>query len=144
MPRYLKKNSKKIFFIVSCRHPNQSSEKSEAYFCSLNDIVEKVANEKSRAIVLIGNFNAISTLFWENDPGSREGHLLSEIAIINNLVNETTHIRNDASQTCIDLIFTDQPFANVEVIPNPERHFKHLIVHGKINFNVPCPPPYKM
>ena len=47
-----------------------------------------------------------STLFWENDTDTREGDLPSEIALINNLaelVNETSHIRDDGSQTCIDL-----------------------------------------
>ena len=36
-------NNKKIFFIVSYRYPNQKSEEFEAYFSSLNDIVEKVS-----------------------------------------------------------------------------------------------------
>ena len=137
MPKYLKKNNKKIFFIVSYRHPNQSYEESEAYFSSLNDIIEKVATEKPRGIVLTGDFNARSSLFWENDTDTRAGHLLSELAIVNNLgelVSEPTHIRDDGSQTCIDLIFTNQSFAfmNVDVIPHPERQSKHLIVHGKI------------
>ena len=128
--------NKNIFFIVSYRHPNQSSEESEAYFSSLNDIVEKAANEKRRYIVLTGDFNARSTLFWENDTDTREEHLLSEIAIINNLeelVNKPTHTLDDGSHTCIDLIFTDQPlaFTNVEVIPRPERQSKHLVVTEK-------------
>ena len=31
----------------------------------------------------------------------------------------------------------------MEVLSHPERQSKHLIIHGKINFSVPCPPPYK-
>ena len=96
------RNNKNIFFIVSYRQANQSSEESEAYISSFNDIVEKVVNKKPRAIVLTGDFNARSTLYWENDIGTREGQLLSELAIFNNfeeLVNEPTHIRDDGSKT---------------------------------------------
>ena len=48
------------------------------------------------------------------------------------------------NQTCIDLMFTNQPsaFTSVEVIPHHERQSKHLIAHGKINFSFPSPPPY--
>ena len=67
------KNNKKIFFVVSYRYPNQSYEETEAYFSSLNDIIEKGATEKPRGIVLTGDFNAKSSLFWENDTDTRQG-----------------------------------------------------------------------
>ena len=31
----------------------------------------------------------------------------------------------------------------MQIIPHSEKQSKHLIVHGKIHFSVPCPPPYK-
>ena len=62
--------------------------------------------------------------FWENDVDTREGNLLSEMSISNNLeelISEPTHIRDDGSQSCIDLIFTNQKnaFIDVKVIPHP-------------------------
>ena len=70
------------------------------------------------------------------------------MSIFNNLerqICEPTYIRDDGSQSCIDLIFTDQKysFTGVHIIPHSEKQSKHLIVHEKINFSVPCPPPYK-
>ena len=142
------KNNKKLFFVVSYRHPNLSSEETDLYFSSLNIIIERIDSEKPIGIILTGDFNARSPFFWENDADTKEGQVLCELAISNHLeelICEPTHIRDDGSQSCIDLIFTDQKYAftNVQVIPHSESQSKHLIVHGKINFSVPCPPPYK-
>ena len=134
---YYRENNK-LFFIVSYRHPNQSIEETESYFSSLNDIIEKVANEKPKAIVF----------FWVNDADTTECPILGEVSISNNLeqlLNEPTHIRDDGTQTCIDLIYTNQKYAfiSVEVLPHSVSQSKHLILHGEVNFNVSCPPPYK-
>ena len=61
------------------------------------------------------------------------------------LINEPTHIREDGSQSCIDLICTDQPyiFTQTGVLPSLDSHSKHNIIHGSLNFHTPCPPPYK-
>jgi len=61
------------------------------------------------------------------------------------LINEPTHIRDDGSQSCIDLICTDQPFIfnDTGVLPTLDPHSKHNIIHGTLNFNTPRPPPYK-
>ena len=114
-----------------------------SYFSPLNDIIEKVENEKTKAIVLTGDFNTWSPFFWVSNE---EGRILGEVSISNNLdqlVNEPTHIRDDGTQTCIDLIFTNQKYAftNVEVLPHLVSQSKHLILQGELNFNVLCPPP---
>ena len=64
---------------------------------------------------------------------------------LDELINEPTHIRDDGSQSCIDLICTDQPFLFVDsgVLPSLDPHSKHNIVHGRLNFETPSPPPYK-
>ena len=56
-----------------------------------------------------------------------------------------THEPNSTISTCIDLILTNQPFLFVDsgVIHSPDSLLKHQIIFGKLNFNVPCPPPYK-
>ncbi len=45
----------------------------------------------------------------------------------------------------IYLIFTNQPnsFVEIGVLPSLDTCCKHDIIHGKINFGVPPPPPYK-
>ena len=142
------KNNQKIFFIVSYRHPNCSCEETDLHFTSLNSILEQIEIEKPLGIILTGDFNARSSFFWEHDIDTREGKQLSELSVLNNLeqlISEPTHIRDDGSQSCIDLIFTNlnYAFTHVEVLPHTERHSKHLIVHGKLNFCVPSPPSYK-
>ena len=107
---------------MSYRHPNQS----------IDETIEKIANEKPKAIVLTGDFNARSPFFWVNDADNTEGCILGEVSISNNLeqlVNESIHIRDDGTQTCIDLILTNQKYAfiNVKVLPHSVSQSKHLI-----------------
>ena len=107
-----------------------------------------IDNEKPKAIILTGDFNARSSFFWVNDADIIEGRILGDVSISNNLeqlVNEPTDIRDDGTTTCIGLIFTNQKcaFTNVEVLPHRVSQSKHLIIHGEVNFSLPSPPPYK-
>ena len=54
-------------------------------------------------------------------------------------------MRDDGSQSCIDLICTDQPFLFTEtgVLSSLDHHSTHHIIHGTINISVPRPPPFK-
>ena len=109
----IKLNRKKIFFILSYRHPNIPIAEFNDYINSLESILEMINKENPSAIILSGDFNARSPLFWEGDTGTREGQILSQLLLNQNmeeLINEPTHIRDDGSQSCIDLICTDQPF----------------------------------
>ena len=58
---------------------------------------------------------------------------------------EPTHIRDDGSQSWIDLICTDQPYIFTEtgVLHSLHPHSKHNIIRGTLNLHTPCPPPYK-
>ena len=108
----IKLNRKKIFFVLSYRHPNIPMAEVKNYINSLENILEMIGKENPSAIILSGDFNARTPLFWEGDSESREGKLFSELIISNNmeeLIKEPTHIRDDGSQSCIDLICTDQP-----------------------------------
>ena len=60
-------------------------------------------------------------------------------------VNEATHIVDDGTQTCINLICTHQPYLFIDtgVLPTLDPHSKHNIIHGTLNFNFPSPPCYK-
>ena len=61
------------------------------------------------------------------------------------LIIEPTHIRDDGSQSCINLICTDQSyvFTEIGVLPALDPYSKHNIIHGSWNFHNPGPPPYK-
>ena len=118
------------------------------YVKSLENIYENINRENPSVTIFSGDFNARSPLFWENDVQSQEGEIFSNFLISNNmeeLINEPTHIRDNGSQSCIDLICTDQPYLFVDtgVLPSLDSHSKHNIVHGRLNFHSPSPPPYK-
>ena len=106
-------------------------------------------NKENPAVTIItGDFNARSPIFLENDIENREGRVFNKFLISNNLeelINEPTHIRDDGSQSCIDLICTDQPYIFTEagVLPSLDPHSKHNIITGSLNFHNPTTPPYK-
>ena len=144
----VKLNRTKIFLVLSYCHPNLSNEEHDNYINGLEDIYKCISKENPAITIFTGDFNARSPLFWENDTENIEGRALNNFLMLNNLdelINEPTHIRDDGSQSCIDLIITDQPFifTDTGVLPSLDPHSKHNIIHGTLNFNSPSPPPYK-
>ena len=61
----IKLNRKKIFFVLSYRHPNIPVAEFTDYVTSLESIYEKINLENPSATVVCGDFNARSPLFWE-------------------------------------------------------------------------------
>ena len=144
----IKLNRKKIFFVLSYRHPNIPIDEFRNYVKSLENIYENINRENPSVTIISGDFNARSPLFWDNDTQTKEGEIFSNFLISNNmeeLINEPTHIRDNGTQSCIDLICTDQPYLFVDtgVFPSLDPHSKHNIIHGRVNFHSPSPPPYK-
>ena len=144
----IKFKRKKIFFILSYCHPNLPIEVFNDYISAMEKILISIRKENPTMIILTGDYNAKSPLFLEHDPDTREGRIMSDLLLSNNfeeLINEPTHLRDSGSQSCIDLICTDQPhyFTNSGVMPSLDSHSKHSIIHGTLNFHIPIPPPYK-
>jgi exonuclease III len=142
--------SKKVFFVLSYRSPSHSSKPEILdYISRLNNTMANIKKEKPSLVVFTGDFNARSQLFWaEEHTYNDAGRSLSEFMLLNGLeqlINEPTHLPRDEISTCIDLIITDNPYSFVDsgVIPSPDPRLKHQVIHGKINFSVPSPPPYK-
>ena len=107
-----------------------------------------ISKENHAVTIITEDFNARPPLFWEHDIENNEGRVFNNFSISNNLgvlINEHTHIRANGSQSCIDLICTDQPYICTEtgVLQSLDPHSKHKIVHGTRNVQSPCPPPYK-
>ena len=141
---------KKIFFILSYRPPSMSTVGDVVAYCSnLKDSIDKISRENPSLVVLTGDFNARSPLFWsEERHETMPGEKLSNFMLLNcleQLIAEPTHFPRDDIETCIDLIFTDKPssFVDSGVLPSPDPRCKHQVIHGTINFSVPSPPPYK-
>ena len=144
----VKLKKKKIFFVLSYRHPSMSNDEVVTYMKRLENIYESIRKENPYVSILCGDFNARSSIFWEGDAENNEGRLLNDLLISNSpyqLICEPTHVRDDGFQSCIDLIFTDQPFMFTEtgVLPSLDSHSKHNIIHGSLSINMPRPPLYK-
>ena len=144
----IKLKNKKIYYILSYRSPSQTlAADIESYCFELQATLNKINSEGASTVIITGDFNAKSKSFWEHEPSENlAGKKMTKFMLDNcleELVNSPTHFRNSA--TCIDLIFTNQPthFVSTSVLPSPILACHHSIIHGTLNFSVPCPPPYK-
>ena len=101
---------KKIFFVLSYRSPSKSSNPEIIdYISKLSTTLDKIRQAKHSLIVLAGDFNARSRLFWEEELAENcAGRKLSEFMLLNGLdelISEPTHLPRDNISSCIDLIF---------------------------------------
>ena len=67
--------------------------------------------EHPHCVILTGDFNCRSFIWWTGDVEQPEGSALVELIEINSLyqlIEEPTNIHNE-DNSCIDLIITDQP-----------------------------------
>ena len=87
----------------SYRYPNIPIADFTDYVVSLGSIYEAIGRENPSVTILCGDFNARSPLFWEADAETREGEISKNME---ELITEPTHVRDNGSQSCIDLIST--------------------------------------
>ena len=144
----IKFHKKKVFIVLSYRQPNMSNDELIEYMRLMDNVYDSIRKENPTVSILCGDFNARSPLFWEGDSENNGGRLINNFLIANNLeqlINEPTHVRDDGSQSCIDLICTDQPFTFMEtgVLSSLYPHSKRNIIYGLKNLIIPCPPSYK-
>ena len=145
----IKINRKSIIYILSYRSPSQSTSEFKKYTEDLDKIYNKALAENPYMIILTGDYNARSPLLWQDEQKQTiEGKALADFCtknFLHQIIDEPTHLPNETTQTCIDLIMTNQPnfFVDKGVIPSPDPSLKHQIIHGKINLSIPSPPPHK-
>ena len=141
--------NKKFFYVLAYRSPNQTPDAFSTFLAKLQLMIDKINLENPFSIILTGDTNCRSPLFWDEESfESIEGKALSNLTLINGLeqiINLPTHFPRPGVATCIDHIFTTQSNVIVDsgVIPSPDPCCKHSIVFGKINMGLPTPPPYK-
>jgi hypothetical protein len=142
-------NNKKVFFTVLYRSPSQSSAELKEFIKNLEKNMIAINNENPSLVILTGDFNARSTLLWGDETTENEaGKLIADFSNVNlleQLIDEPTHLPRDDIATCIDLIFTSDRYAFIDsgVIPSEDPFCKHQIITGKVDFNIPSPPKTK-
>ena len=144
----IKLDRKKLFLVLCYRHPNMSNNEVVTYMNRLGIIYDSIRKENPYVTIIYGDFNARSPALCEGDSENYEGRLLNDLLTSNfleQLICEPTHIRDDGSQSCTDLICTDQPvtFLETGVLSSLDPHAKHNIIHGTMSINIPRPPPYR-
>ena len=110
-------------------------------------MVNRLQMERPHLVILTGDFNCRTSLWWTDDAESPEGMALDEIIEGNNLyqlIDEPINIRG-TNQSCVDLIITDQPNLFVEsgVHPSLDDNCQHQSIHGKLTMSLPHAPPYR-
>ena len=102
--------------------------------------------ENPFAMLLTGDFNGHSQLWWPDGDSTPEGAALDNLFSTLNLsqvISEPTNFTPGCNPSCIDLIITDQPNLVLDSGTRPSLHPRchHQIVYGKLNFRIPPPPP---
>ena len=60
--------NKKIFIVLSYRPPSNSTVNQIADYCNkLSSLIETIRSAKPAAVFLMGDFNARSPLFWDDE-----------------------------------------------------------------------------
>ena len=118
----LRIGKKKCFFTCLYRSPSQTSNEFED-FCT--------------------NFKLFLSNINDHNPVWHEINFLTSSTGYSQLIDQDTSTTKE-SLPCIDLVFTSNPSfisaSGVELSFYEKCH--HNLIHGKIKFNVPLPPPY--
>jgi hypothetical protein len=104
-------NHKLIIVGSFYRSPSQTPLIRDQFFTSCDSMIERVLNTNADSIILGGDFNSRSRMWWLDDINSTEGTKLYDIMVkhsLSQLINEPTRI-TPISKSCIDLLFTNTP-----------------------------------
>ena len=94
------------FFTVLYRSPNQSQIELEVFIDKFDFMLSKMAPENPYCVVIIGDCNARSAQWWENDLENDASKLFEPFTAdvgLKQLISQPAHII-DISQSCIGFI----------------------------------------
>ena len=101
-------------FITLYRSPNQCQDDFESFISNIELNLDSIMTNNPFLTVILGEFNAKSSLLYNNDVATYEGSKIDGVTSQFGLqlrikeIKLPTHIIGD-SLSCIDLIFTTQP-----------------------------------
>ena len=87
-------------------------------------------------------------MWWTNGDTTPEGKRIEDLMSslnVSQVISEPTNFTPHKNPTCIDLIFTDQANLVLQSGTRPSLDPKchHDIIHCKINYKIPPPPPHE-
>ena len=139
---------KKIFFSVLYRSPSvkHNSPEFENFLSKFKTLQTNIQSENPYATFYTGDFNGHSQLWWSDGDTTPEGRKIEEMFSelnLSQMISEPTNFTPGKNPSCIDLLVTDQPnlVLNCGSRPSLDSKCHHQIIHGKINFKIPPPPP---
>ena len=142
--------SQKIFFTIIYRSPenNANSVEFKQFLGNFENLHRKINSEKPYATFYTGDFNGHSQFWWEQGKTTPEGKEIEALFTSLNLsqvISEPTNFEPDKNPSCIDLLVTDQPNLILDSGTRPSLDDKchHQIIYGKVNFQIPPPPPFE-
>ena len=76
---------KKYFFVVLYRSPSQTQSEFDTFILKFELLLSKIYAENPFCVIITGDFNCHSTVWWENDVENNEGRLFEpfNLACIN-------------------------------------------------------------
>ena len=98
-------------FITLYRSPNQCQDDFESFINNFELNLDSIMTNHPFLTVTLGDFNAKSSLWYNNDITTYEGSKIDGVTSqfgLQQIIKEPTNIIGDSS-SCTDLIFTTQP-----------------------------------
>ena len=136
----------KGYITVLYRSPSQNSSEFDNFLSEFENMLNLINSFKPDFTIILGDFNARSKSWWQNDVTSNEGTKIDALTSyhgLHQLISQPTHLLANSS-SCIDLIFTDQPNLVTDCGIHPSLHpnCHHQIIYCKLNLKIVYPPPY--
>ena len=134
-------------FLFVYRSPSQTRDIFKTFADNLTQLtLDTIVKKNSFLIVALGDFNAKTTNWYNNNINSYEALKIDTITFqfgLKQVINEPTYVTSNSS-SCIDLIFTSQPNLVMESGVHSSLHPNcyHQIVFTKINVKI-YPPLYE-
>ena len=138
-------DTERCFLTCLYRSPSQNDDKLETFYSDLTFLLTNINKFQPSCSVLLGNFNAKHSKWCSTGRNNKAGIVLENItstAGYNQIINKPTHFTN-VSSSCIHLIFalkTTYLTTGIEQSVYDKCH--HIIIYGKLNFDIPLPPSY--
>ena len=125
------------------RSLSQDNIEFESFLSGFDELLSKTASSNSLFTIILGDFNVRSSTWWKEDKTTTEGTHLEALTSLHNfdqLLSEPTHILSN-SNSCIDLIFTNQPnlVVNCGTHSTLNSKYHHQITHCKLNLGINIP-----